>query len=165
MSVNMANNNHNDDLRRRMEVREQNSRAQRASLENIQQILAQFLKNHNNNNTIGSNYDEEEENDNERPKMRHSKEGSSIDVEVLKGIQAQITSLTQRDEMKKVAMTCPYPLEWVSVPYPPKSSHLHCTHMTARARQTNHHYFRSKINIVIDNDAIMSRLFIGTLKG
>ena len=43
-----------------------------------------------------------------------------MDAEVLKGIQAQITSLAQRDELKKVGTVRPYPLEWDSVPYPPK---------------------------------------------
>ena len=52
--------------------------------------------------------------------MEKSKESSSIDAEVLNGIQAQIASLTQRDELKKVGVARSYPLEWDSVPYPPK---------------------------------------------
>ena len=82
-------------------------------------MLAQRLANRNNNDT-GSNHNEEEHNDDEQPKTEKSKESSSIDTEVLKGIQAQITYLAQRDELKKAGMTCPYPLEWDSVPYPPK---------------------------------------------
>ena len=31
-----------------------------------------------------------------------------------------MASLIQRNEVKKVGMTRPYPLEWVLVPYPPK---------------------------------------------
>jgi len=34
-----------------------------------------------------------------------------MDAEVLKGIQAQIAYLTQRDELKKVGAARPYPLE------------------------------------------------------
>jgi len=49
---------------------------------------------------------------NEQPKTEKSMESSSIDVEVLKGVQAQITSLTQRDELKKIGAVCPYLLEW-----------------------------------------------------
>ena len=60
---------------------------------------------------IPSNHNEEEPNDDEQPKTEKSKESSSIDAEVLKGIQAQIASLTQRDELKKTDMTRPYPLE------------------------------------------------------
>ena len=55
-----------------------------------------------------------------QPKTEKSKESSSIDAEVLKGIQAQIASLAQRDELKKAGAVRSYPLEWDSVPYPPK---------------------------------------------
>ena len=82
-------------------------------------MLAQLLTNQINNDTR-SNHNEEEHNDDEQPKTEKSKESSSINAEVLKSIQAQIASLTQRDELKKAGMTCPYPLEWNSVPYPPK---------------------------------------------
>jgi len=64
-------------------------------------MLAQLLINRNNNDT-GSNHDEEEYHSHEQPKIEKSKEGSSMDAEVLKGIQAQITSLAHRDELKKV---------------------------------------------------------------
>ena len=63
-------------------------------MDNIQQMLAQLLINRNTNDT-GSNHNDEEHNNDERPKTEKSKESSSIDVEVLKGIQAQIASLTR----------------------------------------------------------------------
>jgi len=81
-------------------------------------MLAQLLTNRDNNDT--RNNHNEEHNDDEQPKTEKSKENSSIDAEVLKGIQAQIASLAQRDELKKVGTTRPYPLEWDSVPYSPK---------------------------------------------
>jgi len=93
VSANMADNN-NDDLRHCMEAQKQISKAHREALDNIQQILAWLLTNRNNDNTTGSNHENEENNNNEPPKTDHSKEGSSIDVEVIKGIQAQIASLT-----------------------------------------------------------------------
>jgi len=46
-----------------------------------------------------------EHNDDERPRTEKSKESSLVDEEVIKGIQAQIASLTQRDELKMVGMT------------------------------------------------------------
>jgi len=98
VSVHMADNS-NDDLRRRMEAQEQTSKAQQETLDNIQQMLAQLPTNQNNNDT-GSNHNEEEHNDDEQPKTEKSKESSSIDVEVLKGIQTHIASLAQRDELK-----------------------------------------------------------------
>jgi len=84
--------NGNDDLRRRLEAQEQTFKTQQEALDNIQQMLAQLLNNWNNND-IESNHDEEEHLNNEQPKTEKSKEGSSLDAEVLKGIQAQIASL------------------------------------------------------------------------
>ena len=56
MSVNMADNNHDDDLRRCMKAQGQTFRAQQAALENIQQMLVQFLNNQNDDNTTISNH-------------------------------------------------------------------------------------------------------------
>jgi len=164
VSTNMADNN-NDDLRRWMEAQVQTSKAQQEVLDNIQQMLAQLLTNWNNNDTE-SNHNEEKHNDDEQPKTEKSKESFSIDAEVLKGIQAQIESLTQRDELKKVCMTRPYPLEWDSVLYLPKFKPP-TLHMCDSKSSPNQHicYFRSQTGNVIDNDAIMARLFIGILKG
>ena len=67
-------------------------------------MLAQRLTNRNNNDT-GSNHNEEEHNDDEQSKSEKLKESSSIDAKVLKGTQAQFTSLSQRDELKKAGMT------------------------------------------------------------
>jgi len=74
-------------------------------------MLAQFLNNRNNDNTTGSNHDEGENLNNEPPKTEKSKESFTIDADVIKGIQAHIASLAQRDELKKVGMVRPYPLE------------------------------------------------------
>ena len=69
-------------------------------------MLAQLLINRNNNDT-GSNHNEEEYHSDEQPKTEKLKESSCIDAEVLKSIQAQIASLAQRDELKKVGITRP----------------------------------------------------------
>ena len=88
-----------------------------------------------NTKDTGSNRDEEEYNDNEHPKTEKLKKRSSIDAEVIKSIQAQVASLTQKDELKKVGMLRPYPLEWDSVLYPPKFKLPTCTRMPARAHR------------------------------
>ena len=102
----MADNN-DDDLCYRMEAQKQTSKAQQEALDNIQQMLAKLMTNWNNDNTTGSNNENVENNNNEPPKAEHSKEGSSIDAEVIKGIQAQIASLTQRSELMKVGAVRP----------------------------------------------------------
>jgi len=89
-----------------------------------------------------------------------------VDAEVLKSIQAQIVSLSQRDELKKVGAVRPYPLEWDSVPYPPRFKPPTLQTYNGKSSPNQHiYYFRSQTSNVIDNDAIMARLFIGTLKG
>ena len=141
--IHMTDNN-NDDLRRWMKAQEQISKAQQEALDNIQQILAQLLTNQNNNDT-GSNHNEKEHNDDEQPKTEKAKESSFIDAKVLKGIQAQITSLTQRDELKKAGMTRPYPLEWNSVPYPPKVKPPTLHTYDGKSSPNQHiYYFRSQ---------------------
>ena len=148
-----------------MEAQGQTSKALQVALKNFQQILAQFLNNQNNNET-SSNPDEEENLNNEYPKTENSKRSSSIDANVIKGIQAQIASLSQRDELKKVRMMRPHQLEWDSVPYPSrfKSPMLHMYDGKSSPKQ-HIYYFRSQTDNVINSDAIIAKLFIGTLKG
>ena len=105
--ANMADNNNDDDYRHHMKTQEQTFKVQQEGLDNIQCMLTQLLTNRNNDDTTSSNHDEEENNNNEPPKTEKSKESSSIDVEVIKGIQTQVASLSQRDELKKVGMTRP----------------------------------------------------------
>ena len=75
-----------------------------------------------------------------------------MDAEVLKGIQVQIASLTQRDELKKVGAVRPYPFEWDSVLYPPKfkPSTLH-TYDDKSSPNQHIYYFRSQTSNIIDN--------------
>jgi len=89
-----------------------------------------------------------------------------MDAEVRKGIQAQIASLTQRDELKKVGVARPYPLELDSVPYLLKFKPPTFYSYDGKSSPNQHiYYFRSQTDNVVGNDTIMARLFIGTLKG
>ena len=105
----MADNNNDDDLHRHMEAQEQTFRAQQEALNNIKQMLAQFLINWNNNDTDSNHGDKKDNNnnkDNEQPLPPPTSNGaSSIDDDVIKGILAQIASLAQRVELKKVGIT------------------------------------------------------------
>jgi len=69
--------NNDDDLHWWMEAQEITFRAQQETLDNIQQMLVQLLVNRNTND-IGSNHNEEEHKDDERPKIKKSKESSSM---------------------------------------------------------------------------------------
>jgi len=82
----MADNNHDNGLHRCMEAQEQTFKAHQATLDNIQQMLAQLLNNRNNDETTSSNHDEEENADTEPPKTKKSKGSSAIDADVIKCI-------------------------------------------------------------------------------
>ena len=98
-------------------------------------MLAQLLTNQNNNDA-GSNYNEEEHNDDEQPKTEESKESSSINAEVLKGIQAQIASLAQRDKLKKAGIILTH-LNGTQCHICQSLNHLRYIRMMVKARQTN----------------------------
>ena len=112
-------------------------------------MLAQLLTNRNNNDA-GSNHNEEEYNDDEQHKAERSKKSSSIDAEVLKGIQAQIASLTQRDKLKKAGMTRPLIHSSGTQCHILQSlNHLHYIRMMVKVRQTS-------ISITSDLRLVMS---------
>ena len=141
-----------------MKAQEQTFRTQQGALDNIQRMLAQLLTNQNNETTSGNHNREEKNLSKDTSEGEHSNETSSIDAEVIKGIEAQIASLTQRDELKKVAMT-----NSVSYPLKFKPPTLHSYDSKSWPNQ-HIYYFWFQTDNVIDNDAIMTRLFIGTLK-
>jgi len=114
-------------------------------------MLAQLLTNRNND--TDSNPEEEGNPNNEHLKTEKSKKISSIGVDVIKSIQAQLTSLAQRDELKRVGKTHPYLLEWDSVPYPPKFKPL-MLHTYDGKSSPNQHIYYSQTDNVIDNDAL-----------
>ena len=90
-----------------------------------------------------------------------------MDAEVLKGIQTQIASLAQRDELKKVgagSSSLPFGMRFSTIPTKIKPPTLY-TYDGKSSPNQHIYYFRSQTGNVIDNDAIMARLFIGTLKG
>ena len=166
MLVNMTDNNYDEDLHWCMEAQEKTFKAQQVALDKIQQILTQLLNNQNNDDTTGSNLNEEEHPNTDPPEIEKSKGSSIMDVDVIKGIQAQIASLTQRDQLKKVGIRHPYLLEWDSASYPPKFKPPTAHTYDGKSSSNQHiYYFRSQTRNMIDNDVVMARLFIGTLKG
>jgi len=79
---------------------------------------------------------------------------------------SKASSLAQRDELKKVGAIRPYPLEWDSVPYPLKFKPPTLHSYDGKSLPNQYiYYLRSQTSNVVGNNAIMARLFIGTLKG
>ena len=60
----------------------------------------------------------------------------------------------------------PYPVEWDAVPYPPKFKELTLYTFDGKGSPNQHiYYFKSQTGNIVSNDAIITHLFIGTLKG
>ena len=120
----MADNNNTDDLHR-LEDQEKATKAEQFALENIQRLLGKIISRQN-----------EGENSNHRNDEQPPPSGSSsVNADVIKGIQAQLASLTQRDELKKVGIVRPYALECDSVPFHQSSSCLRYIRTTAKLCQ------------------------------
>jgi len=59
-----------------------------------------------------------------------------------------------------------YSAEWDLVSYPPKFKALTLQAFDGKGSPNQHiYYFKSQTGNVVSNDAILARLFIGTLKG
>jgi len=71
-----------------MKAQEQTFRTQQEALDNIQRMLAQLLTNQNNEKTSGNHNREEKNLNKDTSEGEHSNETSSIDAEVIKGIEA-----------------------------------------------------------------------------
>ena len=184
----------NEDLRRRMEVQEEATKAQQEALTDIQRMLAQLIsgsittgprnaggstaggtKADNTNaeggrteNLNSGNGDEQNEEENFTYEINEPppKEAAIAENDTIKAMQAQIASLAQQGEMKKAGMVRPYPAGWDATPYPPRFKPPTLHSYDGKTSPNQHiYYFRSQTGNVINNDAIMTRLFIGTLKG
>ena len=77
-----------------------------------------------------------------------------------------LEAISNRSNLQEVRVVRPYPVEWNSAPYSPrfKAPNLHV--FDGKGSLNQHiYYFKFQIGNVVSNDAIMARLFIGTLKG
>ena len=81
-------------------------------------------------------------------------------------LEQRLEALTNRKGLQEVGVVRPYPTEWDLVPYPPKFKAPTLQAFDGKGSPNQHiYYFKSQIGNVVDNDAILARLFIGTLKG
>ena len=81
-------------------------------------------------------------------------------------LKQRLEALTNRKGLQEAGVVRPYPTEWDLVPYLPKSKALTLQAFDGKGSPNQHiYYFKSQMGNVVDNDAILARLFIGTLKG
>ena len=84
----------------------------------------------------------------------------------MKELELRLEAIAHRGELHDVGVTRPYPVMWDSTPYPPRFKALTLHAFDGKGSPNQHiYYFKSQTGNVVSNDAIMARLFIGTLKG
>ena len=84
----------------------------------------------------------------------------------MRKLEQLLEALANRDGLQDMEIVQPYPAEWDAAPYPPKFK-APTLHTFDSKGSPNQHicYFKSQTVNVVLNYAIMTRLFIGTLKG
>ena len=81
-------------------------------------------------------------------------------------LEQHLEALPVKKGLQEVGVVRPYLAEWDIALYPPKFKALTLQAFDDRGSPNQHvYYFKSQTRNVVSNDAIISRLFIGTLKG
>ena len=81
-------------------------------------------------------------------------------------LEQRLEALTNWKGLQEAGVVRPCPAEWDLVPYPPKFKALTLQAFDSKGSPNQHiYYFMSQTGNVVDNDTILARLFIGTLKG
>ena len=84
----------------------------------------------------------------------------------MEDFQIQLDALKLKKELGELGITRPYPIEWDTISYPPRFKPMSLASFDGKGSPTQHiYYFLSQTGLITGNDPIMTRLFIGTLKG
>ena len=84
----------------------------------------------------------------------------------MKELEERLEAIAHRSDLQDVSIIRPYPAEWDSTPYPPKFKAPMLQAFDGKTSPNQHiYYFKSQTGNIVENDAIMARLFIGTLRG
>ena len=77
-----------------------------------------------------------------------------------------LEAIVNQINLQEAGIVRPYPAEWDTAPYPPKFKALTLHTFDGKGSLNQYiYYFKSQTENVVSNNAIMARLFIGTLKG
>ena len=113
----------------------------------------------------------EEEQSNSESSKSPSEEGGnsengSTHSKRMNKLEQRLEALANRKGLQEAGVVRPYLVEWDLVPYPPKFKALTLQVFDGKESSNQHiYYFKSQKGNVVANDAILARLFIGTLKG
>ena len=98
-------------------------------------------------------------------KEEGSPENGGIHSKRMSQLEHRLEALTNRKGLQEAGVVRSYPTEWDLIPYPPQFKTLTLQAFDGKGSPNQHiYYFKSQTGNVVDNDAILARLFIGTLK-
>jgi len=161
--------------------------AQQESIDTLKQMLAQLLEDKRKSTdktsskrskgkrkegeSSSSVHIEEKEQSNFESSKSSSKEEDSpenggIHSKRMSQLEQHMEALTNWKGLQEAGVVRPYPTEWDLVPYPPKFKAPTLQAFDGKESPNQHiYYFKSQTKNIVDNDDILARLFIGTLKG
>ena len=162
-------------------------RAQQESIDSLKQMLAQLLedkrkstykassKKSKGKRKKGESSSSVHREENEQPTSGSSKSSSqgkddrgqrNVHSRRMNQLEQRLEALTNRKGLQEAGVVRPYTTEWDLIPYPPKFKAPTLQAFDGKGSPNQHiYYFKSQTGNVVDNDAILARLFIGTLKG
>jgi len=114
---------------------------------------------------------EEEKQSNSESSKSSSQEGGNPEdggthFKIMNALKQRLEALTNQKGLQEAGVVRPYPTEWDLVPYPLKFKAPTLHAYDGKGSPNQHiYYFKSQTRNVVDDDAILARLFIGTLKG
>jgi len=80
-------------------------------------------------------------------------------------LENRLEAIAHRGDFQEVEVVRPYPVEWDAAPYPLRFKALTLHTFDGKGSPNQHiYYFKFQTGNVVSNNAIMARLFIGTLK-
>ena len=80
-------------------------------------------------------------------------------------LEKLLEAISNRSNLQEVGVVRPYLIEWDSAPYHLRFKAPNLYAFDGKGSPNQHiYYFKSQIGNVVSNDAIMTRLFISTLK-
>ena len=113
--------------------------------------------------------EEKEQSTSESSKSSSKEEGNpengGIHSKRMSQLEQRLETLTNQKGLQE-AVVRPYQAEWDLVLYPPKFKAPTLQAFDGKGSPNQHiYYFKSQTGNVVDNEAILARLFISTLKG
>jgi len=160
-------------------------RSQQKPIDTLKQMLAQLLKKKTKKpkakgsfskgkekeveNSTSERTENENNSDFEPSKCSSKEEGSSRNGDNhskrMNELEKHLEAIANRSNLQEAGIIRPYPAEWDVAPYLPKFKAPTLHTFNSKGSPNHIYYFKSQTRKVVLNDAIMVRLFIGTLKG